>query len=183
MYHRDNLHLSQMGAFTYVTPSAPGEKGCIIFTDLFLPMGWVESPNFFCTFSETLTDFANTSRSHPMAIYQNYLPPPPRTHTPTPKHTKNILTDINCYMDDIISAVQGGSDRQHQVFDCTVHALKFISLSLSGGSKDSVSLKKSYWGKATVPVSRSSWGVPWTRRRVWSPSRSEKCRNYSPWWT
>ena len=37
----------------------PVDKGCIIFVDLILPMGWVESPKFLCEFPETLTDVAH----------------------------------------------------------------------------------------------------------------------------
>ena len=58
-----------MGAFEYVIPSAPGDEGKFICIDLVLPMGWVDSPKFFCTFSETLTDVAN-------ALVESELPVP-----------------------------------------------------------------------------------------------------------
>ena len=45
-------------------------------------------------------------------------------------------------MDDVISAVQGGAELQHQVFDRTVSALKWIFPSLHGEFKDSVLVKK-----------------------------------------
>ena len=45
-------------------------------------------------------------------------------------------------MGDFISAVQGGPDRQHQVFDGTVCAVKWLFPSLPGELKDSVSVKK-----------------------------------------
>ena len=36
------------------------ENHCIItFIDLVLTMGWVDSPKFFCAFSETLADVTN----------------------------------------------------------------------------------------------------------------------------
>ena len=44
-------------------------------------------------------------------------------------------------MDDLISAVQGVPDCQHQFFDGTVRALKWLFLSLPGELKDSVSVK------------------------------------------
>ena len=47
------------------------------------------------------------------------------TGTGTP-HTPESLTHINCYMDDVILAVQEGPDCQHQVFDGTVRVLKWI---------------------------------------------------------
>ena len=51
--------MGEGGAFAYATPSEPGYEGCIICINLVLPMGWVESPKFFCAFLETLTDMAN----------------------------------------------------------------------------------------------------------------------------
>ena len=35
-------------------------------------------------------------------------------------HTLDSFTHIYCYMDDVITAVQGGTERQRQVFDGTV---------------------------------------------------------------
>ena len=53
-------------------------------------------------------------------------------------------------MDDVISAVHGVPDCQHQVFDGKVLALKWLFPSLPGELKDSVSVKKlvageGYW--------------------------------------
>ena len=105
-------------------------------------MGWVDSPNLFCSFSETLTDVAN-------ALVNSELPVPsygvisdiPATGLGLP-HTLESLTNIACYMDDVISVVQGGPDCQHQVFDGTVCALKWLFPPLPGELKDSVSMKK-----------------------------------------
>ena len=60
MHHRDILWLSQVGEFAYTIPSAPGDEGCIIYIDLVLTMGWVDSPKFFCTFLDTLKYVSNT---------------------------------------------------------------------------------------------------------------------------
>ena len=59
-YHRGTVKPEQVGAFVYAIPSVPGEKGNIICIDLVLPMGWLETPKFFCAFSKMLTDMANT---------------------------------------------------------------------------------------------------------------------------
>ena len=112
-YHRGTVKPAQVGAFAYVIPSAPGDEGIFICIDLVLPMGWVDSPKFFCAFSQTLTDVAN-------ALVESELPVPvygaiskiPSTG-PGPPHTPESLTHIDCYMDDVISVVQGGPDRQH----------------------------------------------------------------------
>ena len=67
--------------------------------------------------------------------------------SPGPPHTIGSLTHIDCYMDNMITAVQEGTDRQHKVFDGTVQALKWIFLSLYVKTKDSVSAKKLMKGK------------------------------------
>ena len=58
-YHCGTVKPLQMGAFSYVIPSAPGDKVRIICIDLVLLMWWVESPKFFYVFLETLIDVAN----------------------------------------------------------------------------------------------------------------------------
>ena len=104
-------------------------------------MGCLDSPNFFCAVSETVTDVANT-------LVDTYLPVSAygdisalRATEPIPPHTTESRTHIDCFMDDVISVVQGGTKRQHQVFDGTVFSLKWILLLLPGESKESVSLK------------------------------------------
>ena len=138
-YHRGTLKPSQVGAFAYVVPSVPEDDAILICIDLVLPMGWVDSPKFFCAFSETLTDVAN-------ALVDADLPVPaygaisalPATE-PGPPHTSASLTHIDCYMDDVIAVAQGGAERQHRVFDSTVRALKWLFPSLPGEAKDLVS--------------------------------------------
>ena len=63
-YHRGIVKLVQVGTFAYVIPSAPGDEGIFICIDLVLPMGWVDSPKFFCAFLETLTELSPDERSH-----------------------------------------------------------------------------------------------------------------------
>ena len=116
-YHRGTVKPAQVGTFAYVIPSAPGDEGIFICIDLVLPMGWVDSPKFFCAFSETMTDVAN-------ALVDSELPVPsyraiskiPSTG-PGPPHTPESLTHIDCYMDDVISVVQRGPDCHHRVFE------------------------------------------------------------------
>ena len=67
-YHRGTLRTAQVGAFTYIVPAAY-EGDCVIFCiNLVLPMGWVDSPKYFCTFSETLTDVANALVHTPLPV-------------------------------------------------------------------------------------------------------------------
>ena len=43
----------------YAVPSVPDNDVILICINLVLPMGWLDSPKFFCAFSETLTDVVN----------------------------------------------------------------------------------------------------------------------------
>ena len=61
---------------------------------------------------------------------------------PGPPHNPESLTHIDCYMDDVISVMQGGPDHQHRVFDGTFRALKWLFPSLPGELKDLVIAKK-----------------------------------------
>ena len=107
-YHRGTLRPSQVGAFTYVVPAASGDDCLIICIDLVLPMGWVDSPKYFCAFSETLTDVANAlvHTSLPVTAYGAILEIPETG--PGPPHTIDSLTHIYCYMEDVITTMQGG---------------------------------------------------------------------------
>ena len=86
-YHRGTLNPSQVGAFAYIVSSVPDDNIILICIDLVLPMGWVDSPKFFCAFSETLPDIANSlvNADLPVPAYGaiSALPatePPPPTH-------------------------------------------------------------------------------------------------------
>ena len=65
----------------------------------------------------------------------------PATGPGTP-HTLDSLTHTNCYMDDVISVVQGGPDCQHRVFEGIECTLKWLFLLSPGELKNLVSMKK-----------------------------------------
>ena len=85
-----------MGAFAYVIPSAPGDEGIFICIDMVLPMGWVDSPKFFCAFSETMTDVANAlvDSELPVLAYEAISKIP--STGPGPPHSPESLTHIDC---------------------------------------------------------------------------------------
>ena len=109
----------------YVVQSSTEGDGVIICIDLVLLIGWVDSPKFFCAFSESLTDVSNSlvNTELPVPAYDAIAKIPA---TPPPPHVRENLTHIDCYMDDIISAVQGEPERQHRFFDGTLCALKWL---------------------------------------------------------
>ena len=91
-YHRGTLKPSQVGAFAYVVPLVPDDDDILICINLVLPMGWVDSPKFFCAFSETLTDVANAlvDADLPVPAYGaiTALRPPPHFGKP---HSYRLL--------------------------------------------------------------------------------------------
>ena len=66
-------------------------------------MGWVDSPKSFCSLSETLTGVANTlvNTDLPVPAYGDISALP--STDPVLPYTPDILTDIDCYMGDVIS--------------------------------------------------------------------------------
>ena len=69
-----------------------------------------------------------------------------------PPHTPESLTHIGFYMDDVISEVQVGADRQHQVFSSTLCALKWLFPSFPGNLKDLVSVKNLIAGEGGLDL-------------------------------
>ena len=76
-------------------------------------------------------------------------------------------------MDDVISVVQGGPERQHRVFDGTARSLKYLFPSLLGESKDSVSVKKllAWEGKWTYIKEVLGWTIDMEAGTVALPER------------
>jgi hypothetical protein len=118
-----------------VLPKYAGEDQLVAFP-LTLPMGWVESPPYFCTFTETMVDVANALLKnvdlpeHPLEHLANTKPSdndmaasailsrpgfvatPPRAQ-PVLRPYQHPLDHHNMYVDDFCSAVQG--NHRHQV--------------------------------------------------------------------
>ena len=76
-------------------------------------MWWVASTKFLCALLETLTDVAN-ALVHTSILVPGYNAIVNNLKIgPGPPYTLDSLTHINCYMDDVITAVQGRPKRQH----------------------------------------------------------------------
>ena len=137
-------------------------------------MGWVDSLNFFCASLETLTAVADTLvNTDPKVPSYGAISETPLTSPGLP-HTLKSLTHIHCYMDDVISAVQGGPDHQHRVFDGTVCGLKWIFPSSPGDLKDLMSMKNIAPGEGGVNLCQGGPGVdPGYGRSGSHPHREE----------
>ena len=105
VYHCDTLRPPQVSAFAYIIPLVPDYDGIIICINMVFLVVLVDSPKFFCAFSDILTNVVN-------ALIDTVLPVPEYgtiakiTATSTgPPDAQESLTHINCYMDDVISEV------------------------------------------------------------------------------
>ena len=107
-YHQGTLWMYQVGSFSCVVPLETNGDLIIICIDLVLTMVCVDSFKFFCTFSETLVDVANSIvNTSPLVPRYGTISKTPKTLMGLP-HTLNILIHIYCYMYDVITVVQGG---------------------------------------------------------------------------
>ena len=72
-YHQGTLKQSQVGGFTYIIPPVPDDDVIIMYIDLILPMRWMDSPKFFCTFAGTtmITTTAAGAVEHPDRFYED----------------------------------------------------------------------------------------------------------------
>lgn len=105
---------------------------------LSLPMGWANSPPYFCAFTETGADIANmfteatdTLAVHPMESALQTLPMPtdmgrpPMAHEPHSFHmAPNPLQYVDVYIDDFIAAAQRPSSER--LMRCLLHSIDTI---------------------------------------------------------
>ena len=110
-------------------------------------MDWVNSPEFFCSASNTLTDNANAYALDPTSPLLIYLSTVEAYHTSAALTVSpNQLHYIDVYMDDMLCTDQGGTAQQQRFLDLTLKSLKEISPSVPGEIKDSASLNKDLAG-------------------------------------
>ena len=163
-YHRGNLKPSQVGAFAYVIPPVPEENVIIICINLVLPMGWVDSPKFFCAFSEALTDVANTliNADLPVPAFEAISTLPAIEPPPLPAPHKASPTSTAIWMMSLLRCRGGQSNNTE---------------SLTAQSMLSNGFSPRYQGKTrTRCQSRSSW----PGREIESVLRRSLCGSLIP---
>ena len=123
--------------------------------DLVLPMGWVRSPPFFCTASETAADLDNGYMA------DHHLPTPEYgptsgfySNVPSPPTSVSQLQVTDVYMDDLNCLAQGNITQQRRVTEMVLQGIKGIFPSLPDKIKDSVSIKKSQQGDGDWAVQK-----------------------------
>jgi hypothetical protein len=181
-FYRVWLNLSDIPKLAVSIPSLKGEEPLLAFP-LVLPMGWTESPPYFCAATETVTDIAN------QRALNNWKPPPHRldetadsapddeqplesstsgraaTATDVPDaipnrdFKKRLLSRFDVFVDDFIGMGQGTRKQLTNLRRILLHTLDEVFRPLESGDspsrKEPASVKKLLQGDAC-----------WTTRKV-----------------
>ena len=115
-FHQCPLRAAHIGAFTYVVPPLPSDTTILLFINLVLPMGWINSPDIFCAASETVAYMANGYILDPTSAFQIYPPAANKYYTePAPIESSARLQCTEVYMDDLMSSTQVDMKQQQRV--------------------------------------------------------------------
>ena len=134
-FYRIHIRPQDVPKLGVAYPTPPGEPKLIAFP-LVLPMGWTESPPYFCSVTETIADNANArllrnevGPPHRLELEADTAPPQPSppTHTtscvtpvPTQRNPnltrrRRILGLVDVFVDDFLALAQGAPTRRHRI--------------------------------------------------------------------
>lgn len=191
-FMRIPLQLACIPTLGALLPRMTGEPQLVAFP-LILPMGWVESPPYFCSVSETIADLTNNALQqlqglpHRLESLADIRPPRLRTghrrtakdtscQLPPPRYTAAPCPPIryaDVYMDDEIGVVQGDSTVRRQTRQAFLHSVDQVLRPLDPGDrptrKEPTSVKKLSKGDAAWTTRKNilGWLVD-TRRKTLS---------------
>ena len=121
-FYRVQLHPSTIPRLAVILPRWEGETQLIAFP-LTLPMGWTESPPYFCAPTETIADLANAAlrlhKTFPPHRLEHYAKPDTlharediasRPFNRSRDPLSDLLRYIDVYIDDLVGLAQGEAD-------------------------------------------------------------------------
>jgi hypothetical protein len=147
-----------------ILPKEPHEDQ-LVAIPLVLPMGWVESPPFFCIATKTATDLGN-ARKHritaPAHRLETIADTPPETMELSPdcpaatlpqtfQPVKQPISNFDVYMDDFIALGQGNPQRLKTLRRHLLHSIDSVFAPLSATDthgSEAISIKKLRKGDA-----------------------------------
>jgi hypothetical protein len=148
-FYRICLNPADIPKLGVVFPTKPGDEPMVAFP-LRLPMGWVDSPPYFCAATETVADLANArinwhppphrldadadtlpDPSGPTAVPASRSPAPfpastlepPTRHQRRKRLRRKPLAQFDLYCDDFLGAAQGSSRRRKRLRRVLLHSL------------------------------------------------------------
>jgi hypothetical protein len=172
-FYRIEADIPKLGV---ILPVAPGSEPLVAFP-LVLPMGWKNSPPYFCAVTETVADVTNARNLHherpsshlldqladsqpqqPETTPQEHpacttaVPEPPHTHRSTRKHNSRPLAKFDIYVDDFLGIAQGCPKCLWQLRRVLFHTLDEVLRSLDQDDPEArqepISIKKLQKGDA-----------------------------------
>ena len=173
-FYRVRLHPSTIPRLGVVLPRWEGEEQLIAFP-LTLPMGWTESPPYFCAATETIADLANTALQQPTQLgphrleghaYPKHVPTQADLTPLPPNRQDNLHTSplqyVDVYLDDIVGLVQGHPDDLVVLPRAILHSIDdvFRPLQASDGPhrEEPTSLKKLLQGDGCLATRKAILG-------------------------
>jgi hypothetical protein len=148
-FYRICLNPADIPKLGVVFPTKPGAEPMIAFP-LRLPMGWADSPPYFCVATETVADLANArlawnppphrldsaadtppAPDGPVALPASPAPAPFPTATPEPlpsrkrrlRVRRTPLAQFDVFVDDFVGQVQGSKRRRDRLRRVLFHSL------------------------------------------------------------
>jgi hypothetical protein len=139
-FYRVWVRLEDVPKLAVAVPNRPDEEP-LLALPLALPMGWTQSPPYFCAVTETIADVANlrllkrhTTRPHRLEALadspsQDAMATPLTLPLPLPKpnpllrHHSRMLATIDVFVDDFIAAAQGDRSRLSHIRRVLMHSI------------------------------------------------------------
>ena len=171
-YYRVQLSADIAACLTVLLPTAPGEEP-LAAVPLTLPMGWSESPAFFCAATETAADLANatlqsTKPVPPHRLETEATKPVRRTvdHPRSPSSPRPVFDDpiayTDVYLDDLIGVVQGSDKELLRLTRVILHSIDRIFRPLEPTDRpqrqEPISLKKLLKGDGQLSTQKEILG-------------------------
>ena len=178
-FYRVWIQLEDIPKLGVALPAAPGSTPLVPFP-LALPMGWVESPPFFTTLTETVCNLSNakladtTFREDPHRLEQTAQTNPiasPERKTPTkrrpPRASPGVPTKpvagVDIYVDDFLLLLSQTNHQQQHVLRSALHSIDEVFRPLYPSDppdrKEPSSVKKMLKGDAAWSTQKRLLGL------------------------
>ena len=157
-------HVPKLGV---ILPDLPGHPK-LVALPIVLPMGWTQSPPYFCALTETVADVANRRLAtgtpvvsrHRLEQVADTSPPPPPVQNREPTipmsfnklhHHQRPLSYIDVFVDDFLGLAQGDAPRRNRVRRALLQSFDEVFRPLEegeGNRQEPASVKKMRKGDA-----------------------------------
>ena len=202
-FYRVWVQLTDIPTLGVALPVAPGSTPLVAFP-LALPMGWVESPPFFTTSTETVCDLSNAkladptfrgnphrleqiAQSNPTASTDSRLPPKRRPPLASPCGPSKPVAGVDIYVDDFPLLSQT-KHQQQRVLRSALHSIDEVFRPLTSGDppdrKEPSSVKKMLEGDAAWSTQKRLLGSDFDTELMTlnlPPHRIERLREVVSW--